>query len=143
MFHRTYMIGSQAAVHVDGGDALVMSRRSGAVGGSQRGGALLQVPGLEAATTLLNQNPSLHPVNLPGLSGTRNGKGEDRIGVAIAVAGVSVASTVARGPNEYRALALSSAGHSVDEGSAGQRTRTIDSGAIILRSPGSAVYIDV
>lgn len=60
-----------------------------AVGGGQRGRALLQVPGLASA-----------------LGGAGDGDGVDGVGVAVARAVVPAAAAVARGPDEDGAAAL-------------------------------------
>lgn len=83
------MVGAQLRVHVHRRDALVVPRRPRGVRRGQRRAALLEVPRL-----------------VPALRRARDRQGEDAVRVAVAVAGVGVATAVPRRPHEDRALAL-------------------------------------
>ena len=102
--------------------SLAKSLVAAAISGRQCRGALLQIPRLVAV-----------------LRCAAYGQRVDAVGVAIAGARVVEAAAVARGPHEYGAEAFAAVQRALLKRLLGERARTIDHLAVVVRAPTSRV----
>ena len=104
--------------------ASVIPAAAGAVGGGQGGAALLTVPG----------DGSI-------LTGAAHAHGEDAGGVAVTVAVVLKLAAIATGPHVDAAQTIATLHCPLLNGSACERTRTINCLTVIIRTPAGGVDV--